>query len=169
MHNLSHHISGGEPPTSHDHTRLAEALGTRGCGFKSRHADQAKQVEQVGLRAAVLTYDALMGTGAKPRGGVSRRWTRPLVVVGAGLSASAGATINFAEVPTPLRSAALIIFVLLTTALAWYAQPPAIFKKKLCNLTGSVKPSAVCNMARWNLQPSGVIDPFAESQSLASS
>jgi DDE domain len=99
-------------------------------------------------------YHALMATGAKPPSGAMRRWARLLVAVGAGLSAMAGATINFGEAPTLLRSAAVISLAFLTTALAWQSQSPAPLKKMLakCHLPCCREQDARCRGDRW---PSG--------------
>lgn len=76
-----------------------------------------------------------MARGAKPPGGAPRRWSDLVVPVGAGLSAGFGASISFEHSPTPFQSVSLIMFALLTAALAWPA--PSGDNKKMPNRSPS--------------------------------
>jgi hypothetical protein len=76
-----------------------------------------------------ITYCACVTrTSSSGIGAASHRWRRPLCAVGTGLVAGAGAATTFSTSPTPFQLSALIVVILLTTALAWEA--PSLRDKK---------------------------------------
>lgn len=72
-----------------------------------------------------------MTRGGQQPGGMLQRWTRVLIVVDACLAALAGAATNFNEAPNGLQLSMLIIFVLVSAALAWHASRPTLIKKSV--------------------------------------
>lgn len=106
------------------------------------------------------TYGVFVSKGAKPSGRAPRRRTPLPVAAGTGLAACAGVASNFTTLPNWLQVASVIIFGLLTAALAW-AQPTRNIKKKFQSsascppVTGYLATWLLGHLATWPLDDPG--------------